>query len=57
MEQVYVREANSEVLVLIDKNMGNRLNALMEAEKILAREIIREKTAYERLNPNGPTHI
>lgn len=43
MEQVHVREANSEVLVFIDRNMGNRLNALREAAKIIQREVLREE--------------
>lgn len=43
MEQVYVKEANSEVLILIDRNMGDKINALEEASRILSREIIRER--------------
>lgn len=51
MEQVHVREANSEVLVFIDRNMGSRLNALREAAKIIEREVIREAS-----NPSGNIH-
>lgn len=43
MEQIHVREANSEVLIFIDKNMGDRINAMEEAVKILQREILRER--------------
>lgn len=50
MESVHVRESNSEVLVFIDRNVGDRLHALEEAAKILAREIIRE-----RGNPSRPS--
>ncbi len=48
MEQVHVRESFSEVLVFIDRNTGNRLNALEEAAKILAREVIREQINSQR---------
>ncbi len=41
MEQVQVREANSEVLIFLDKFPGDRLNALKEASKILQREVLR----------------
>ncbi len=41
MEQVTVREANGEVVVFLNKNMGDRLNALREAEKVIRREVIR----------------
>jgi hypothetical protein len=44
MEQVHVKESNSEVLVFIDRNMGDRINALEEATRILQREVIREKS-------------
>lgn len=37
---IRVREVNSEVLVFIDKNMPNELEALREAAKILAREVL-----------------
>ncbi len=50
MEQVYVREANSEVLVCIDKNMGDRLHALEEAGKIILRETLRERDRIRREN-------
>lgn len=50
MEQVYVKEAYSEVLILIDRNMGDRLHALEEAVRILQREVIREQS-----NPNRNT--
>ena len=45
MEQVYVKEANGEVWIALDKNMGSRLAALEEAVKVLQREVIRERTA------------
>lgn len=48
MEQVYVKEANSEVLVCIDRNMGDRYHAIEEAMKILQRELLRERN-----NPNN----
>lgn len=44
MEQVHVREANSEVLIFIDRNVGSRLLALEEATRILQREVLRERT-------------
>ncbi len=44
MEQVYVREANSEVLIYIGNNVGDRLTALREASKILQREVIRAES-------------
>ncbi len=50
MEQVHVREANSEVLVFIDRNMGDRLHALEEAGKIILRETLRERDRIRREN-------
>ncbi len=50
MEQVHVREAFSEVLVFIDRNMGDRLHALEEAGKIILRETLREKHRIRREN-------
>lgn len=49
MEQVHVQEANSEVLVFLDRNMGDRLNALKEAIRILRVEAVREESG---LNPS-----
>jgi hypothetical protein len=48
MEQVHVREANGEVLIFLDKNMGDRLNALEEANKIIQRELLRERVNASR---------
>ena len=48
MEQVYVREAFSEVLVCIDRNMGDKLHALEEAGKIILRETLRERDRIRR---------
>ncbi len=42
MEQVHVKESNSEILIFIDRNMGDKLNALKEGVRILQREVIRE---------------
>ena len=44
MNQIYTREACSEVLVCLDKNMGSRLCAIEEAIRILQKEAIRERT-------------
>lgn len=54
MQQIHVREANSEVLVFIDKNMGSRLNALREAARILQVEVVREESRLNR-DINRPT--
>lgn len=43
MEQVYIKESNSEVLICIDRNMGDKEHALEEAAKILQRELLRVK--------------
>ncbi len=48
MEQIQVRESFSEVLVFIDKNMGDRLHALEEAGKIILRETLRERDRIRR---------
>lgn len=48
MEQVQVREAFSEVLVYIDRNMGDKLHALEEASKIILRETLRERDRIRR---------
>lgn len=48
MDQVHIREACSEVLIFLDKNVGNRVLALEEAIKILQREVIRERTNSSR---------
>lgn len=55
MEQVKVREANGEVLVFLDRHMGDRLHALQEASKIIQREIIREQSGLGS-SPDRPTH-
>lgn len=54
MEQVHVRESNSEVLIFIDRNVGDRLNALEEAVRILQREVIRERTNPGRNTSRQP---
>lgn len=51
MEQVYIQEANSEILVMLDKHFSTRLSALEEAAKILAREVLREQA-----HPSGNPH-
>ncbi len=43
MEQVHVKESYSEILIFIDRNCGDRANALEEGVKILQRELIRAK--------------
>lgn len=48
MDQIHVRESNSEVLVFIDRNMGDRLNAIREAAKILSREVTRLEANINR---------
>lgn len=45
---ISVREARSEVLVFIDRNMPDELSALREAAKILAREVL-----YRESHPNN----
>ncbi len=55
LEQVHVREVNSEVLVFLDYNHSTRLAALEEAAKIIQREVIREKL-NEGINPNDNLH-
>lgn len=54
MEQVHVKEVNSEVLVFLDKHMGDKLNALREAAKIIQREIIRAE--FSGVNRNNDSH-
>lgn len=51
MEDVKVSEANSEVLVFLNKNYSTRLAALEEATKALQREVLREQT-----HPSRNTH-
>lgn len=51
MDQIQVRESNGEVLIFLDRHMGDRLNALQEAYKIIGREVIREKLRNDN-NPN-----
>jgi hypothetical protein len=43
MESVHVCEANSEVLVFLDKNTGDREQAIKEAIRILSVELIHER--------------
>lgn len=43
MCQIYVREINAEVLICLEKNMPDRLSALEEAVKVLAREVVKER--------------
>lgn len=40
-EYVYVKEANSEVLVVLAKNYNSQLEAIQEAAKALQREALR----------------
>ena len=40
---ITVREVNSEILIFLDNNRSTRLDALIEAAKILQREVIREQ--------------
>jgi len=44
MESIHIREANSEILIFLDKNMGSRLAALEEAAKIIGRQLLHERT-------------
>lgn len=44
MEQVHIREANSEILIFLDRHYSTKLSALEEAAKVLQREVIRENT-------------
>lgn len=48
MQHVYVREANREVLIYLDRNMGDRLVALKEAARLLQLEVIYEQTRTNR---------
>lgn len=41
---ISVREARSEVIVFIDRNMPDELSALREAVKILAREVMHRES-------------
>ncbi len=50
MDQIHVRESNSEVLIFIDRPMGDRLHALEEAIRILKVEVIHEQLNRDR-NP------
>jgi hypothetical protein len=43
MESVHVGEANSEVLIFLDKNCGDKEQAMKEAIRILNVELIRER--------------
>lgn len=44
MEEVHIKESNSEILIFLDYNCSTRLNALEEGMKALAREVLREKS-------------
>jgi hypothetical protein len=48
MDQVYIREGRSEVLVVLDKHLPDRLTAMREAARILSREVIREESNSTR---------
>lgn len=48
MEMVYVKEANGEVWVDLGRHVGDRLIALEEAQKAIAREAIRERANRDR---------
>lgn len=48
MDQIHIREARSEVLIFLDKNMPDRLTALEEAVRILQREVVRERANANR---------
>lgn len=43
-EAVYIKEANSEVLVVIHKHCNTRLETLEEAAKVIQREVLRLQT-------------
>lgn len=43
MEHVYIKEANREIWVDLGRNVGDRLIALEEAAKAIAREVLRER--------------
>ena len=47
---ITVREVNSEILIFLDNNRSTRLDALREAAKILAREVIREESRNNKLD-------
>lgn len=53
MCQIYVREINAEVLICLEKNMPDRLSALEEAVKVLAREVVYERAHSSRSVPRG----
>jgi hypothetical protein len=48
MEQVYIREVNGEVLILLDKHLPDKISTLEEAIRVLKVEIIRERTNSSR---------
>ena len=54
MNQIYIRESRSEVLVVLDKHVPDRLSALKEACRILSVEVIREQSLTNR-NANWDT--
>lgn len=55
MEQIYVQEARSEILICLNRHMSDRLSALEEAAKALQREVLREKSNPNR-NTNWESH-
>ena len=51
MEHVKISEANSEVLIFLERHYPTRLSTLEEAAKTLQREVI-----YEKSHPSGNAH-
>lgn len=47
-DEISVREVNAEINIFLGRHMPDRLSALQEAEKILAREVLREKARCTR---------
>lgn len=43
VEQIHVKEVNSEILIFLDYNHSTRLSALEEGARILQREVLRER--------------
>lgn len=50
MEQLHVKETNSEILIFLDKNYPTKLSALEEGARILQREVIRESNINPHIN-------
>jgi len=55
MEQIYVKEARSEILICLNRHMPDRLTALEEAAKVLQREVLRERSNPDR-NAHWESH-